>query len=99
MPSFFILLRSVLGWRLRIFAAPLGPSMTHADFSRTERMWWRSTSSRVPEPGALEAWSACTATSWATAWVPGGSADMADGERDGEAAGGGQSMRARARKG
>jgi hypothetical protein len=28
MPSFFILLRSVLGWRFRTFAAPRGPSMT-----------------------------------------------------------------------
>jgi hypothetical protein len=28
MPSFFILLRSVLGWRFRILAAPRGPSMT-----------------------------------------------------------------------
>ena len=34
MPSFFIRLRSVLGWRARIFAAPCGPSMTQSDFSR-----------------------------------------------------------------
>src|SRR5438128_630933 len=43
--SFSIRLRSVLGWSLRIFAAPRAPSMTHPACFRAERMWLRSTSS------------------------------------------------------
>ena len=49
MPSFFILLRNVLGWRLSILAAPLGPSTTPPVCSRTARICCRSTSSREEE--------------------------------------------------
>jgi hypothetical protein len=51
MPSFFIRLRSELGWRLRIFAAPRGPSMTQPDFSRAARMWFRVLDSRLSSGG------------------------------------------------
>src|ERR1041384_4690240 len=47
MPSFFIRLRSVLGWRLSRTAAPCGPSITHRDCSSTTRVCWGSTSSSV----------------------------------------------------
>src|SRR5262249_44097311 len=51
MPSFFIRLRSVLGWRLRIFAAPRGPPLTQPDFSRAARMWFRVLDSRLSSGG------------------------------------------------
>src|SRR5260370_39316080 len=47
MPSFFMRLRSVLGWRPKTFAAPHGPSITQPDFSRAVRMWFRVLDSRL----------------------------------------------------
>ena len=52
MPSFFIRLRSVLGCRPRIVAAPRGPSMTQADCSRAARMWFRVLESRLSSGGS-----------------------------------------------
>src|SRR5438552_18287228 len=51
MPSFFMRLRSVLGWRPKTFAAPRGPSITQSDFSRAVRMWFRVLDSRLSSGG------------------------------------------------
>src|ERR1700693_568279 len=45
--SFAILLRSVVAWRFRILAAPLGPSITPSVRFKAARMWLRSICSRL----------------------------------------------------